>query len=31
MVYVANTWFKNDLVNRTQYECINGVFQKKEL
>ena len=25
---MANTWFKNYLVNRTQYVCINGVYTK---
>ena len=27
---VANTWFKNYLVNRTQYVCINGVFSTEK-
>ena len=28
---VANTWFKNYLVNRTQYVCKMKLFQQKEL
>ena len=27
---VANTWFLNYLVNRTQYVCINGIFSKEK-
>ena len=27
---VANTWFQNYLVNRTQYVCINGIFSKEK-
>jgi len=28
---VANTWFKNYLVNRTQYVCINGAFSTERI
>ena len=28
---VANTWFKNYLVNRTQYVCINGAFSTEKI
>ena len=28
---VANTWFKNYLVNRTQYVCINGAFPTERI
>ena len=28
---VANIWFKNYLVNRTQYVCINGAFSTERI
>ena len=28
---VANTWFKDYLVNKTQYVCINGVFSTEKI
>ena len=28
---VANTWFKNYLINRTQYICINGFFSTEKI
>ena len=28
---MANTWFKNYLVNRTQYVCINGAFSTERI